>query len=229
MQVVDLATGSVRELNAVLHALRPDTNETDWTILNPRGAHALAAGLDVPINVTIEGHAGYYCAGMNKRANVTLKGNAGPGLAENIMSGFVHVTGDASQSAAATGVGGIVRIDGNAAARCGIAMKGVSIVVGGSVGHMSAFLAQAGLLVVLGDAGEALGDSIYEAQLFVRGTVKSLGADCIEKPMRDGHKQALADLFTRVGINGTVDPSDFRRFGSARRLYNFHVDNAEAY
>ena len=30
-----------------------------------------------------------------------------------------------------------------------------------------------------------LGDSIYEARLFVRGTVKSLGADCIEKEMRD--------------------------------------------
>ena len=26
-----------------------------------------------------------------------------------------------------------------------------------------------------------------------------------------------------------VDPSDFRRYGSARRLYNFHVDNAQAY
>jgi hypothetical protein len=23
-----------------------------------------------------------------------------------------------------------------------------------------------------------------------------------------------------------ADPADFRRYGSARRLYNFHVDNA---
>ena len=41
-------------------------------------------------------------------------------------------------------------------------MKGVDIVVGGSIGHMSAFMAQAGRLVVRGDAGEALGDSIYD-------------------------------------------------------------------
>jgi glutamate synthase domain-containing protein 3 len=54
-------------------------------------------------------------------------------------------------------------------------MKGIDIVVKGSVGHLSAFMAQAGKLVVLGDAGEALGDSIYEAQLFVRGSVASLG------------------------------------------------------
>ena len=71
-------------------------------------------------------------------------------------------------------------------------MKGVDIVVKGSVGHMSAFMAQAGTLVVLGDAGEAFGDSIYEAQLFVRGSVESLGADCIEKPMEEQHRAALA-------------------------------------
>ena len=108
------------------------------------------------------------------------------------MSGFVHVAGDASQSAGATGRGGVLRIDGNASSRCGISMKGIDIVVQGSVGHMSAFMAQAGNLVVFGDAGDSLGDSIYEARLFVRGTVKSLGADCIEKPMRDEHKRALA-------------------------------------
>ena len=26
-----------------------------------------------------------------------------------------------------------------------------------------------------------------------------------------------------------VDPADFRRYGSARRLYNFKLDNAGAY
>ena len=97
-----------------------------------------------------------------------------------------------SQSAGATGCGGLLVIDGNASSRCGISMKGIDIVVKGSVGHMSAFMAQAGNLVVLGDAGDALGDSIYEARLFVRGKVKSLGADCIEKPMRDEHKARAA-------------------------------------
>ena len=37
-------------------------------------------------------------------------------------------------------------------------MKGLDIVVHGDVGHFSAFMAQSGSLVVLGDAGEALGD-----------------------------------------------------------------------
>jgi glutamate synthase domain-containing protein 3 len=107
-------------------------------------------------------------------------------------------------------------------------MKGVDIVVHGSVGHMSAFMAQKGRLVVCGDAGDALGDSIYEARLYVRGAVASLGADCVEKEMRAEHLDELRELLERGGVRD-ADAADFRRYGSARRLYNFHVDNAGAY
>jgi glutamate synthase domain-containing protein 3 len=227
--LLDLATASVRELNAALHALRPDTNETAWRVLNPRGQHALACGLDAPISVEIDGHVGYYCAGMNKHARVVVHGNAGVGVAENMMSGRVHVRGDASAAAGATAHGGLLLIDGNASARCGISMKGVDIVVRGNVGHMSAFMAQAGTLTVLGDAGESLGDSIYEARLFVRGSVASLGSDCIEKTMRDEHRLLLREKLDAAGLGGAVDVSEFRRYGSARQLYHFHVDNAGAY
>jgi glutamate synthase domain-containing protein 3 len=107
-------------------------------------------------------------------------------------------------------------------------MKGIDIVVKGSVGHLSAFMAQAGKLVVLGDAGEALGDSIYEAQLYVRGSVASLGADCIEKPLKDEHKAELKKLLDEAGVEG-VSPDEFRRYGSARKLYHFHIDNVGSY
>ncbi|MDG4647774.1 protein GlxC [Roseibacterium sp. SDUM158017] len=221
--VLDLADMSVREANETLQS----ATEGAFTLRNPGGRHALACGLQHPVAVTIEGHAGYYCAGMNKAADVTILGNAGTGLAENIMSGTVRVTGDASQSAGATGHGGLVVIEGNASARCGISMKGVDIVVGGNVGHMSAFMAQAGNLVVLGDAGADLGDSIYEARLFVRGRVARLGTDCIEKEMRDEHRALLAGILGRAGME--ADPAEFRRYGSARKLYNFKVDNAASY
>jgi glutamate synthase domain-containing protein 3 len=154
---------------------------------------------------------------------------AGPGVAENMMSGQVIVDGDASQYAGATGHGGFLVIKGNASSRCGISMKGIDIVVHGNVGHMSAFMAQKGNLVVLGDAGEALGDSLYEARLFVRGTVKSLGADCIEKEMRPEHLELLADLLKQAGADGKARPEEFTRYGSARKLYNFNIDNADAY
>jgi methylamine---glutamate N-methyltransferase subunit B len=229
MPEIDLRATPLRALNKRLHAIAPGSNDRHWHVTNPGGQHAIAAGLDAPVTVEIDGHVGYYCAGMNSQATVIVRGSAGTGVAENMMSGVVHVTGDASQSAGATGHGGLLRIDGNASSRCGISMKGIDIVVGGSVGHMSAFMAQAGMLVVCGDAGEALGDSLYEARIFVRGAVKSLGADCIEKPLRDEHKQALHALFSRAGLEGQINPSEFKRYGSARNLYHFHVDHAGAY
>jgi glutamate synthase domain-containing protein 3 len=229
VQTVDLASTPLRELNQRLHdQARLEDPERRWRVLNPSGAHALACGVDAPIEIDIMGHAGYYCAGMNKQATVTVHGNAGVGLAENIMSGVVRVTGNASQAAAATGRGGLVIVDGDASARCGISLKGADIVVRGSVGHMSAFMAQTGRMVVLGDTGDALGDSIYEARIYIRGSVKGLGADCVEKEVRDEHRDEVAALLAAAGVDG-VDRGDFRRFGSARRLYTFDVDNAGSY
>ena len=224
MNVVDLQETGLRDLNAALHAQSETTNQTAWTIENPKGAHAIACGLDAPIEVTVNGSTGYYCAGMNKQARVHIKGSAGPGVAENMMSGTVVIEGDASQYAGATGHGGLLVIKGNASSRCGISMKGIDIVVHGSIGHMSAFMAQSGTLVVCGDAGDALGDSLYEARLFVRGAVKSLGADCIEKEMRPEHLTLLADLLERAGSDAR--PEEFKRYGSARKLYTFDIDNA---
>lgn len=221
----DLAETPLRAVNSALH--QPGL-AGPIAIGNPRGAHAVAAGVDAEVSITVGGHVGYYAAGMNQRAEITIDGNAGVGVAENMMSGRVHVTGNASQSAAATAHGGLLVVDGDAAARCGISMKGVDIVVGGSVGHVSAFMAQAGRMVVRGDAGDALGDSIYEARLYVRGDVASLGADCTPKPMRQEHHEELRELLDTAGYTQD-DTADYTRYGSARQLYHFTVDNADAY
>jgi glutamate synthase domain-containing protein 3 len=228
VEVVDLAMTPSRELNRRLHEFAGRGGPRRWRVLHPAGAHAVAAGLDAEVEVEIEGHVGYYCAGMNKLATVRVHGNAGTGLGENMMSGEVTVTGNASQSAGASAHGGLLVVHGDAAARCGISMKGADIVVRGSVGHLSGFMAQSGRLVICGDAGEALGDSIYEARVYVRGGVAGLGADCVEKELRDEHRSELGDLLTRAGIHD-LDLSEFRRYGSARRLYNFDVDHAGDY
>lgn len=228
MPVIDLAQTELRALNTALHGQGPGTNETQWEVINPQGSHAVAVGVNAAIAIEIKGSVGYYCAGMNREATVTVHGSAGPGVAENMMSGAVRVRGDASQYAGATGKGGLLVIEGNASSRCGISMKGIDIVVRGSVGHMSAFMAQAGHLVVCGDAGDALGDSIYEAKLFVRGSVKSLGADCIEKAMRPEHIEVVQALLDRAGFTD-VKAVEFKRYGSARKLYNFSIDHADSY
>ncbi len=227
VETIDLDISGVRALNRRLQGRDGPVAGGRFVVTNAKGRHALAVGLTDPVDVAIRGHAGYYCAGMNQAAHVTVHGNTGTGVAENLMSGAVRVTGDASQSAGASGRGGLLVVEGSASARCGITMKGIDIVVGGSIGHMSAFMAQAGRLVVCGDAGAHLGDSIYEAEIFVQGRVESLGADCIEKDMTAQHTDRLQALLARAGM--AADASRFRRYGSARRLYNFRVDNAAAY
>ncbi len=215
---------TLREVNAALHAA--NDNSSPCYIENPNGLHSIAVGLDAQINVTIGGHVGYYGAGMNQKASIHIEGSAGPGLAENMMSGSVVVDKNASQYAGASGHGGLLVIRGNASSRCGISMKGIDIVVGGSVGAFSAFMAQSGRLVVCGDAGREFGDSIYEARLYVRGEVESLGSDCTEKEMRPEHVAELNMLLSLADMHGSA--KDFRRYGSARSLYNFKIDNADA-
>lgn len=223
----DLQIDSVRQLNQALHTAEAVSSIQKWTVSNPAGQHNIAVGVKAPVQIEIQGHAGYYCAGMNQEADIVVHGNVGVGVAENMMSGSVHVKGNASQAAGATAHGGLLVIDGDAGARCGISMKGVDIVVGGSIGHMSCFMGQAGRLVVCGDAGDALGDSLYETRIYVKGTVKSLGSDCIEKEMRAEHIEELSELLAKAGF--AEDASQFKRYGSARQLYNFKVDNASAY
>jgi hypothetical protein len=45
--------------------------------------------------------------------------------------------------------------------------------------------------------------------------------------MRPEHYEKLAELLDRAGID--ADPKDFKRYGSARKLYNFDVDHADEY
>lgn len=223
----DLARDSLRELNSFLHKQAVDQGVSQIHVRNPDGAHSIAVGLDADLDVQIHGHVGYYAAGMNKYASVTVHGNAGPGAAENMMSGRVHVKGFASTAAGASAHGGLLIIDGDASLRCGISLKGADIVVGGSVGSFSAFMAQAGRIVICGDAGDALGDSLYEAVIYVRGKVRSLGADARFEAMTDLDRESLGKLLREAGFSH--DPAEFRRIASAKSLYHWHADADQEY
>jgi hypothetical protein len=89
---------------------------------------------------------------------------------------------------------------------------------------MSAFMAQTGVIVVLGDAGEALGDSMYE---------RTSTSAAPRRPRRRRASRRSCATSTAARSRGCsptpavdgVDVSDFRRYGSARQLYNFKIDN----
>jgi methylamine---glutamate N-methyltransferase subunit B len=221
----DLQRQTVRDLNDYLH--KRLNGEREIAVVNPDGAHCIGVGIDAEVSIQVEGHVGYYAAGMNKQAHITINGNCGPGVAEGMSSGIVHVKGFASVAAGAAAHGGLLIIDGDASLRCGISMKGIDIVVGGSVGDYSAFMAQAGRIVVCEDGGDALGDSLYEAVIYIRGQVKSFGADAHEEPMTDSDYAAVAELLRRAGFKHS--PKDFRRIASMRSLYNWNADANQEY
>jgi glutamate synthase domain-containing protein 3 len=223
----DLAAVKPRELNRYLHQDAAKEGVTRVRVINPNGAHSIACGLCADLDVEIDGHVGYFVAGMNKLARVTVNGNAGPGAAENMMSGFVRIRGFASTAAGASAHGGCLVVEGDASLRCGISLKGGDIVVGGSVGSFSAFMAQAGRIVICGDAGDALGDSLYEAVVYVRGNVRSLGADARFEPMSDADFAAVAGLLRTAGFD--YAPSEFRRVASAKALYHWNADANQEY
>jgi len=221
----DLSKQSVSELNKFLHG---DLNNVATVrVENPDGAHSIAVAVDAPVRIEIAGHAGYYAAGLNKRATVVIEGNAGPGVAENMMSGRVEVAGFASGGAGASAHGGLLVIRGDAGLRCGISLKGGDIVVGGDVGSFSAFMAQAGRIVICGNAADGLGDSLYEAVLYVRGEIRSLGADAVVQPMTEDDIDAVNSLLAAAGMDASA--SEFKRVGSARKLYHWNADADQEY
>ena len=75
-------------------------------------------------------------------------------------------------------------------------------------------MAQSGCLVVCGDAGDALGDSIYEARLYVRGTSRASAPTASRRRCATSTSSRCATCSRRAGI-GDVEPR-FRRYGSAR-------------
>ena len=216
---------SITEINRALRAL-PDGAHV--RITNPRGKHNLAVGLTRPMEITIEGNAGYYIAGLCDGPNVTVEGFVGWSVAENLMSGTVRVRGNASESAGASSHGGMVIIEGDASSRTGISLKGGTVCVAGSVGHMSGFMAQAGVILIGGDAGEALGDSLYETVIYVGGSIKSLGSDARQEDLTQADVLRVKELVEVCGFDH-IDPANVRRVASAKQLYNFSALKDQKY
>jgi methylamine---glutamate N-methyltransferase subunit B len=93
---------------------------------------------------------------------------------------------------------------------------------------MSGFMAQAGRILIGGDAGHGLGDSLYEAVIYVAGRVASLGADAVIAEMTDDDFLTVKELVQDTGFDH-IDPSRVTKVVSARQLYHFSTHNHGAY
>jgi glutamate synthase domain-containing protein 3 len=92
---------------------------------------------------------------------------------------------------------------------------------------MSAFMAQAGTIVICGDAGGSLGDSLYEAVIYVAGRIEGLGTDAREEPMTPADTARVNALLEQAGIRAEVGA--FKRVASAKTLYHWNVEADQEY
>ena len=100
--------------------------------------------------------------------------------------------------------------------------------IAGDAGAMSGFMAQAGTILIGGNAGHALGDSLYEAVIYVQGSIASLGADAVIEEMTDEDVLAVKRLVEESGFDH-IEPDRLTKVASARQLYHFSTHNHGAY
>ena len=215
----DLTT---RLINLELRRLIYEEGVTDVTIANPGAKHSLGVGILTRCRITFDGSLGYFGCGLIDGPEVHVKGRVGWSSCENMMSGVVVVDGNAGSLTAAALRGGDVVVKGRVGARTGIDQKGGTIIVLGAAGSMTGFMMQRGRQILLGDVGPGLGDSMYDGEIYVAGTVKSLGIDCVPGEWTDADTELVERKFRIYGLGS---PPELQKFVCGKQLYNY--DNLE--
>ena len=90
--------------------------------------------------------------------------------------------------------------------------------VGGNAGYMTGFMMQKGIMIVLGDVGPALGDSMYDGTIYVGGAIRALGNDAVEAGMTAEDEALVGELMERYRM---PSPAAFRKIVSGGALHNF--------
>lgn len=209
---------TTRTINLELRRLVYEEGVEEVVIQNPAGRHSLGVGILTRCKITFEGSLGYFACGIIDGPEVLIKGRVGWSACENMMSGVVVVDGNAGSLTGAALRGGDLVIKGRVGARTGIDQKGGTIIVLGDAGSMNGFMMQRGRQVICGNVGPGLGDSMYDGEIYVAGTIKSLGIDCVPGEWTDADTEFIERKF-RIYDLGT--PPEFQKFVCGKVLYNY--------
>ena len=196
-------------------------------VRDTRSRHNIGIGLPDGAWLRIEGSAGYYCGGLNNGAHLDIERNVGWSVGEAMASGEITVNGYAGMSAGASMRGGLIHIRGDTGPRCGIAMKGGDIIVEGRIGYLSGFMSHAGRLIALGGAAGACADSLWGGEVWVAGSIESLGVDTRVVEPAAGEVASVEALLAGRGLG--TDSREWKKIVSAQRLWHFESRDAGAW
>ena len=221
MVSLDLAVLSVRDANERLRAAGAAGD--DVQIVNPDARHHIGVGLTDPINVSVEGSAGYFCAGLSDQAHFKVTHNVGWGVGDNMYSGSVTVGGNAGAIPGVAIRGAEIVIHGNMGSRAGQVMKSGTLCCVGNANFMAGYMMYGGRIIILGDAGERVGEDMSAGEIFVGGNVEDLGSDAMItdidtsevddiRAFLDKHKLDFRGSFSKV-----VNAGKKLRYGSSEK------------
>jgi glutamate synthase domain-containing protein 3 len=211
---------TTRRINLELRWLLYEQGVKDVTVLNPGARHSLGAGLLTRARITFQGSLGYFACGIIDGPEVHITGRVGWSACENMMSGVVVIDGNAGSLMGAALRGGDVVVKGQVGARTGIDQKGGTILVLGDAGSMTGFMMQRGRQIICGDVGPGLGDSMYDGTIYVAGTVKSLGIDCVPGDWTEADTELIERKFSIYELGS---PPQFQKFVCGKKLYNYDI------
>jgi glutamate synthase domain-containing protein 3 len=209
---------TTRRINLELRWLLYEQGVTEVTVLHPGAKHSLGVGILTRCTINFEGSLGYFGLGMIDGPEVHISGRVGWSACENMMSGVVVIESNAGSLTGAAIRGGDLVIKGRVGARTGIDQKGGTIITLGDAGSMTGFMMQRGRQIICGNVGPGLGDSMYDGEIYVAGTVKALGVDCVEGEWTDADTELIERKFKIYDL-GT--PPQFTKFVCGKQLYNY--------
>lgn len=209
-----------RELNRTIKKAAQDNDRI--IIENPNAMHYMVAGLTKPVEVVIEGSAGYFAGTMIHGAKVHINGNAGWFPADNMTEGEVIIDGSAGDGVGQGIYGGTVVVRKDVGSRTGEIMKNGTIIVGGNSGFMSGLFMMGGRIIILGDISDDAGESIIRGTIYVGGEIKSLGKNAKIDELEEDERNELKELLENYNFHLEEDKyQSFRKIvpRSARPFY----------
>lgn len=205
---IDAESKTPREINRDLKTL---AKEYDRIIIkNPNAKHYLSAGLTTPVEVIIDGSAGYFAGTMIDQASIKIKGNAGWFAGDNMTQGELIIEGSSGDGVGQGIYGGTVVVRRDAGSRTGEIMKNGTIIIGGSSGFMSGIFMMGGRIIVLGDIAEDAGESIIRGAIYVLGEIKSLGKNAKVVEISKEDKKDLKELLPAYDFH--LEDSKYNEF-----------------
>jgi glutamate synthase domain-containing protein 2 len=218
---IDLAKTPVREANERIRQCGQQGE--DVTVVNPDARHHIGVGLTDPINVHVQGSAGYFCAGLTDSATFLVDNNVGWGLGDNMYSGSVVVRGNAGAIAGVGIRGAELVVHGNIGSRAGQVMKAGTLLCGGNANFMAGYMMYGGRIIILGDSGERVGEDMTAGTIFVGGNITSLGSDAEEADLDVDEQDGILEFLERYSLRhkGTfkkvINAGKKLRYGTAER------------